>query len=198
MAYTVRNNFLLKDGNLANYRQSPNHGGSMKPRLIVIHYTADNSLEGALSWLCSSKSKVSAHLVIAKDGTVYQLLPFDIVGWHAGSSSYGGSGSVNAFAIGIENVGVGDVWPAAQVRANRDVIAALCEAYPEIEDIVGHSDVAPGRKVDPGPRYPWGEVTDMGVEPEMPEFVPVPIPVEVTKPAPKKGIIDIIRGWLRV
>lgn len=156
--YAVKSHFLFLDGKRVEFRPSPNHGGVIKPRLIVIHYTGDNSLPGALSWLCARQSKVSAHLVIAKDGAVYQLLPLNVAGWHAGASSYNGQSGVNAFSIGIENVGLGDVWPDAQVEANRAVIAALSDAY-AIEDIVGHCDVAPGRKIDPGPHYPWDKVT---------------------------------------
>jgi AmpD protein len=89
---------------------------------------------------------------------VYQLLPFNLKGWHAGVSSYDGEPNVNEFSIGIENVGTGKSWPEAQVEANRAIILALCNAY-NIEDVVGHEDVAPGRKTDPGPLYPWDEVT---------------------------------------
>jgi N-acetylmuramoyl-L-alanine amidase len=153
----VKNNLLYVNDRRVEYRESPNRGREISPTLIVIHYTGDNSLDGALSWLCARQSGVSAHLVIAKDGTIYQLLPFNVAGWHAGKSSYNGSGSVNSFSIGIENVGVGDEWPEAQVEANRAVVEALYEVYP-IEDVVGHEDVAPGRKFDPGPNYPWGAV----------------------------------------
>ena len=155
--YEIRNHFLFKDGVQVEYRPSPNRGGEIVPTLIVIHYTGDNSLEGALSWLCAPQSKVSAHVVISKDGTIYQLLPFNIKGWHAGVSSYEGRSGVNSFSVGIENQGIGDEWPEAQVNANRGLISALYAAYP-IEDVVGHEDVAPGRKVDPGPNYPWDKV----------------------------------------
>ena len=147
------------DGVKAAQRPSPNHGGSISPRLIIIHFTGDDNLEGALSWLRSPESGVSAHLVIAKDGEVYQLVPFNLRAWHAGASSYDGEEGVNAFSIGIENVGNGKSWPEAQVEANRAVVEALFAAYP-IEDVVGHEDVAPGRKHDPGPNYPWSEVVD--------------------------------------
>jgi len=66
--------------------------------------------------------------------------------------------SVNSFSIGIENQGVGDEWPEAQVTANRQVVEALMRAYPDIIDVVGHEDVSPGRKVDPGPNFPWDDV----------------------------------------
>lgn len=156
--FEVKNHFLYKDGVQVEYRGSPNTSGEMEPTLIVIHYTGDNSLEGALSWLCATQSQVSAHLVIAKDGTVYQLVPFNIKAWHAGNSSYNGRRGVNSFSIGIENVGFGDEWPKEQVDAIREVLGAISRAY-TIEDIVGHEDVAPGRKTDPGPNFPWNEVT---------------------------------------
>ncbi|MBM4301633.1 MAG: N-acetylmuramoyl-L-alanine amidase [Deltaproteobacteria bacterium] len=157
--YSVKNHWLYLNGKRVTHRPSPNHGGVITPRIIVIHYTGDNSLSGALSWLCSPKAGVSAHLVIGKDGTVYQLLPFNLRGWHAGVSSYDGESGVNNFSIGIENVGRGDAWPASQVEANRAIIEALFAAY-GLEDVVGHEDVAtpPGRKADPGPRYPWDRV----------------------------------------
>ena len=158
MICSVQDDFLIADGVQVQYKGSPNHGSQIIPRLIVIHYTGDNSCEGALSWLCSTKSGVSAHLVIDKNGVIYQLLPFNIQAWHAGRSDYNGEIQVNGFSIGIENVGLGDEWPDEQIEANRAVIAALYSFYP-IEDTVGHEDVAPGRKTDPGPNYPWSKVT---------------------------------------
>lgn len=158
--YSVKDHILYLDNIPVRQRPSPNHSGHISPTLIVIHYTGDNSLQGALSWLCSRESGVSSHLVIAKDGTVYQLIPFNQGAWHAGVSEYDGRKYVNSFSVGIENQGMGDVWPDAQVEANRAVIEALGKAYP-IDDIVGHSDVAmpPGRKSDPGPNYPWDKVS---------------------------------------
>jgi len=158
MNFEVKDHFLFAGGEQIEYRPSPNHGREITPRLIVIHYTGDNSCEGAVSWLTSPGSRVSAHLVVDKDGTVYQLLPFNIAGWHAGRSEYDGQPYVNNFSIRIEKVGSGDFFPDEQVEANRAIIAALFAAYP-IEDVVGHEDVAPGRKPDPGPNYPWDKVT---------------------------------------
>jgi N-acetylmuramoyl-L-alanine amidase len=157
----IIDNFLFVDGQQVEYRPSPNHGHKIIPSLIVIHYTGDDSLEGALSWLCSPQSGVSAHLVVDKDGKVYQLLPLNVAGWHAGISDYNGRSQVNSFSVGIENVGRGDDWPDAQVEANRTVVEAIYAAY-SIEDTVGHQDVAPGRKSDPGPNYPWDRVIERG------------------------------------
>lgn len=159
MKFEVRDNLLYQDGAPVEQHPSPDHGGEITPRLIVIHYTATHGLDSPLGWLTKKDDvPVSAHLIIDKDGTVYQLVPFNVEAWHAGVSEYNGERSVNRFSVGIENVSTGDYWPAAQVEANRAVIEALFAAYP-IEDVVGHEDVAPGRKPDPGPRYPWDQVT---------------------------------------
>ncbi|MDD3494223.1 MAG: N-acetylmuramoyl-L-alanine amidase [Candidatus Thermoplasmatota archaeon] len=138
----------------AQWRPSPNCGGLIEPTLVVIHYTGDDSLEGALSWLASRRSGVSAHLVIGQAGEVYQMVPFNRAAWHAGRSSYNGRAWVNRFSVGIENVGAGEFWPEAQVQRLLECLDALLTAY-AIEDIVGHEHVAPGRKVDPGPLFPW-------------------------------------------
>lgn len=161
--YSVKDHLLFLDDQQVEYRQSPNHGREITPSLIVIHYTATPGLASPLSWLCNKAAKASAHLIVDKDGTAYQLLPFNIAAWHAGESEYNGesvNGSVNSFSIGIENVGMGDEWPEAQVEANRAILEALSNAY-TIRDIVGHEDVAipAGRKTDPGPNYPWDKVT---------------------------------------
>jgi N-acetylmuramoyl-L-alanine amidase len=159
--YVVKNNGILyKGNNRVSSKDSPNHGGEIEPELIVIHYTRDNGT-GGLEWLCSSESGVSAHLWIGKSGEVWQLLPFNIRAWHAGVSSWNGQAvgnSVNAFSIGIENQGTGDDWPEKQVTANRQIVEALIKFYPGIVDVAGHSDVAPIRKKDPGPNYPWSKV----------------------------------------
>jgi N-acetylmuramoyl-L-alanine amidase len=162
MKCEVLDHLLFVDGQQVEYRESPNVGREITPSLIMIHYTGDNSMKGAVSWLCYANpdpsKRVSAHLVIGKDGSIIQLVPFNRVALHAGRSQYDGRTNVNAFSVGIENVGIGDEWPDAQKEAIREVIRALFAAYP-MTDVVGHSDVAPGRKPDPGPNFPWNEVT---------------------------------------
>jgi N-acetylmuramoyl-L-alanine amidase len=154
--YTVKNHLLYKTEEQVSTKISPNHGGVIKPEIIVIHYTGDIGT-GGLQWLTAKESRVSAHLWIAKTGVIWQLLPFNIKAWHAGVSEYDGRSNVNDFSIGIENQGIGDEWPEAQIQANIGVIKALYAAY-NIADCVGHEDVAPGRKADPGPRYPWKRI----------------------------------------
>jgi AmpD protein len=104
---------------------------------------------------------VSSHLLIRRDGEVVQFVSFNNRAWHAGVSSFEGRSRINDFSIGIELEG-SDYHPfeEAQYRALIDVIRALRAAYPAItpDHIVGHSDIAPGRKTDPGPYFNWARV----------------------------------------
>lgn len=170
MKYSVENNILLKDGNPVSWKKSPNYSrhddGSpviMNPELVVIHYTASDGLQGTLDWLCKSQGKksVSAHLVVAKNGIIWQLLPLNYVGWHAGNSEWDGREWCNNFSIGIENMGWGrkDDWPDAQIESNIGILKALHEAYPII-GIAGHEDISRTGKVDPGPYFPWARIWD--------------------------------------
>lgn len=154
--YEVKDHWLYKDGEMVSVKPSPNYGGVITPEMVVIHYTGDNGT-GGLQWLTSKGSNVSAHLWIAKTGVIWQVLPFNIRAWHAGVSEYDGRSDCNSWSIGIENQGIGDSWPEAQIQANIGVLVALHKAY-QINYVVGHSDVAPGRKVDPGPLYPWERI----------------------------------------
>jgi len=149
-------NHVIQD---VEMRPSPNSGGIITPRLVVIHYTGDNSLEGALDWLTTPESQVSAHLLNGKAGELYQLVPFNVRAWHAGRSEWNDQPNVNGFSIGIENVGYGDSWPGAQIAKLMDILEALVAAY-AIEGIVGHEDICipDGRKQDPGPNFPWSMV----------------------------------------
>jgi AmpD protein len=102
--------------------------------------------------------RVSAHLVIARDGGIVQFVRFSERAWHAGQSSFQGRTACNDFSIGIELEGT-DTMPyeAAQYLSLARTVAALCAAYPRLspDRLVGHSDIAPGRKTDPGPAFDW-------------------------------------------
>jgi len=169
-------------------KHTQNCGGTITPEIIVLHYTAGGSLDGAVAWFQNPASSVSAHLVIGRDGSVVQCVPFNRRAWHAGASSYRGRPGVNGFSIGIELVNwgilqsVGDTlqtWTGSpikledaeyaalpggrsawwhkftdtQINVAYDVCALLVREY-GLVDIVGHCDVAPGRKVDPGALFP--------------------------------------------
>jgi len=102
--------------------------------------------------------KVSSHLLIRRDGEVVQYVPFHRRAWHAGVSSYEGRERCNDFSVGIELEGRDDEpYEAAQYTRLAEVIDALERAYPHLsrERMVGHSDIAPGRKTDPGPAFQW-------------------------------------------
>jgi AmpD protein len=102
--------------------------------------------------------KVSSHLVIARKGKVTQYVKFDDRAWHAGKSSYRGREACNDFSIGIELEGTDtEPYTLPQYLVLAKVVAALCAAYPALSEqrVVGHSDIAPGRKTDPGPVFSW-------------------------------------------
>ncbi|HKK14085.1 MAG TPA: 1,6-anhydro-N-acetylmuramyl-L-alanine amidase AmpD [Gammaproteobacteria bacterium] len=105
--------------------------------------------------------KVSSHVLIRRDGSVVQYVPFTARAWHAGTSSFRGRPACNDFSVGIELEGT-DEAPYADVQYHRlaDVIAAVRAAYPGIaaDHVVGHCDVAPGRKTDPGPSFQWARL----------------------------------------
>ena len=101
---------------------------------------------------------VSAHVLIARDGTLTQYVPFDRRAWHAGRSQHCGRTACNDFSVGIELEGTDDLpYEPAQYRVLGTLIVALRRAYPSLRaaDVVGHSDIAPGRKTDPGPGFDW-------------------------------------------
>lgn len=102
--------------------------------------------------------KVSAHLFIERDGKVTQFVPFDARAWHAGSSSFAGVADCNNYSIGIELEGTDDLsYSDAQYLALEKVSRQLMQTYPKLtpERITGHSDIAPGRKTDPGSAFDW-------------------------------------------
>ena len=102
--------------------------------------------------------KVSAHFLIRRDGELIQFVPCGKRAWHAGASSWRGRSRCNDFSIGIELEGTDDMaFEDAQYARLAELAAALKARYP-IADIVGHSDIAPGRKTDPGPRFEWGRL----------------------------------------
>ncbi len=106
-------------------------------------------------------ARVSAHLLIRRDGALLQFVPFHRRAWHAGASSYAGRSSCNDFSVGIELEGSDDLpYDAPQYTALVAVLRALFVAYPAFtaDRLVGHSDIAPGRKTDPGPSFDWSRL----------------------------------------
>jgi len=105
--------------------------------------------------------KVSSHLLIKRDGAVTQFVAFDKCAWHAGESSYDGRKNCNDFSIGIELEGcIDDIFTEKQYTELSKIMKELKSVY-SITNIVGHSDVAPGRKFDPGENFDWERVADV-------------------------------------
>jgi N-acetyl-anhydromuramoyl-L-alanine amidase len=105
--------------------------------------------------------RVSAHALIRRDGQIVQYVPFGERAWHAGQSAYRGRSGCNDFSIGVELEGTDDTpYTDAQYEALATLVAALLAAYPSLsrQAIAGHSDIAPGRKTDPGPSFDWSRL----------------------------------------
>ena len=144
---------------------SPNFDERTLPiTMIVLHYTGMQDGAAALARLCDPAAKVSAHYLVDEDGTIHRLVAEDKRAWHAGASHWRGLTDVNSASIGIEIVNPGHDWgyrPFAE-----DQIDALVPLVAEIKDrygitrgnVVGHSDVAPVRKRDPGELFPWNRL----------------------------------------
>lgn len=151
---------------------SPNFGerkGKTRPDMVLLHYTGMRDAASALQWLQNPLSEVSCHYVVMEDGRIFQLVPEAARAWHAGQSVWHGETDLNSASIGIEIVNPGHDggypdFPAAQVEGVialcRDIVAR--HAIPA-DRILGHSDVAPRRKADPGERFPWDRLAAAGV-----------------------------------
>lgn len=148
---------------------SPNFGPrTAPPFMIVLHYTGMPTGEAALARLRDPASEVSAHYMVEEDGRVFRLVPEERRAWHAGKSFWRGVTDVNAASIGIEIVNPGHEFgyrdfPEAQVAAVIALVADIRTRW-QVEDvnIVGHADVAPDRKEDPGERFPWKRLAEAG------------------------------------
>jgi len=142
---------------------SPNHNDRRgRPiDMIVLHYTGMPSGEEALARLRSAEAGVSSHYLVMEEGTTHRLVPDSRRAWHAGRSYWAGETDVNARSIGIEIVNPGHEWgyrpfPAKQIEALAALLQHLLRQYAIPHDrVVGHSDVAPLRKEDPGELFPW-------------------------------------------
>lgn len=178
--YTPKNRKKFEKGNLDT---------------LVIHYTAGASAESSVNTLSNPNVKASAHVVIARDGTIYQLVPFDTIAWHAGRSQYEGRIGFNNYSIGIELDNPGKLekteagyqtWYGADVAPNNVMKAVhrnrtqadywhtytskqiqqaellsklLIDTY-DIKLILGHEEISPSRKIDPGPAFPLDKFRD--------------------------------------
>lgn len=171
-----------------------NHNRNIIPQLIVMHYTAGATAKSTAEWCAQPESGVSYHVIIDRDGSLIQQVLFNRRAWHAGHSSWLGHTDVNGFSIGIALANFGwipdsdiqthaadipivqaahknrpqsllwwESYPRAQLLTLCALVAALVDAYP-IRAIAGHDDIAPTRKLDPGPAfYPLPALVDVDV-----------------------------------
>ena len=141
---------------------SPNFNARKAPvSLIVLHYTGMESAQAAIDRLCDPEAEVSAHYLVDEDGTIHRMVPEDKRAWHAGKSSWRGITDINSASIGIEIVNPGHEFgyrkfPEAQMSSLIPLVAEIKERHGVTRgNVVGHSDIAPARKQDPGELFNW-------------------------------------------
>jgi N-acetylmuramoyl-L-alanine amidase len=152
-------------------RPSPNHAvrRGKTADSIVLHYTGMADEAAALARLCDPVSEVSAHYFIAEDGAILQLVPEARRAWHAGQSFWGGETDMNSASIGIEIQNGGHAfgapaYPKTQIAAAIALCRDISRRHAIVsERILAHSDIAPGRKIDPGEYFPWDALAAAGV-----------------------------------
>ncbi len=156
----------------ADFQASPNHGARAAGAavdILLLHYTGMPDADEALAWLCNPKSQVSCHYFVHEDGRVVQLVDEDRRAWHAGKGSWRGETDINSRSIGIEIVNPGHEFgyrsfPEPQIEAVIALAKDICGRWTIPPDrVLGHSDVAPERKEDPGELFPWRQLADAGL-----------------------------------
>jgi len=199
------------DGTPYPFKPSPHVGPVINPRWLVIHYTASGSPSEAINWFAAPESKVSAHVVIGKDGSITQCVPFNRRANHAGKSTWKGVSGLNSHSIGFELDGFGYLgitgpgkwkfrstiipdsevvvtkhkfgsphggwpkYPEAQLKAALELAQLVVREY-KLEDVVGHDDISPGRKQDPGPTFPMESFRASATQPPAAPAVIVAVP----------------------
>ena len=185
----IRAHRLFDEQQAIPFKGTPNHSGIITPEYLIIHFTKGASASSSINWLTNPDAKASAHLVIAKDGAVTQLVDFNRRAWHAGRSRWENRVGLNTYSIGIELDNYGDLigepgnwktgwghavddsevvrlphkydgkergwnfYPEPQLDATLKVAQLLMKEY-NLKNVLGHDDIAPGRKLDPGPAFP--------------------------------------------
>jgi len=190
-------------------RPSPNFDarpGAGAVDMLILHYTGMKSGQEALDRLCDPAARVSAHYLIDEDGTVCRLVDEGQRAWHAGLSSWRGRSDINGASIGIELVNPGHEFgyrpfPEAQMTALIPLARAILARHPiPPRHVLGHSDVAPSRKQDPGEFFDWERLAEAGIGlwPDFTQPVAVPTTLEALQEAlaaigyavPRSGMLD--------
>jgi N-acetylmuramoyl-L-alanine amidase len=187
--YIKNHKLYNNDGTQVSFVKSPNFRTGLTAKYLIVHYTGGGSYENVIERFENKSSKVSAHFVIGRDGRVTQMVPLNLVSWHAGTSEYKGIVGLNGHSIGIELVNWGPLtqnqagqwisWTGKVVPNNEVVVArhknggakrgwqtyteAQMDTLEEVSkalikhhglvDVIGHEDIAPSRKTDPGPAF---------------------------------------------
>lgn len=151
---------------------SPNFGerhDGITPSILVLHYTGMETGKAAQDWLCNPASEVSSHYLVHENGQIIQMVPEAKRAWHAGQGSWYGQQDINSRSIGIETVNPGHAgglpdFPTRQIDAVISLVSGIiARNHIQLRDVIGHSDMAPGRKTDPGERFPWKRLADAGL-----------------------------------
>jgi N-acetylmuramoyl-L-alanine amidase len=147
---------------------SPNFGerrGGQRPRLVVLHFTGMASPEAARERLCDPAAEVSAHWLLMPDGTALRMVDEALRAWHAGAGTWGGVGDVNSRSIGIELANSGaEPFAAPQMAALEALLRRIRLRWGiPPQGVIGHADMAPERKADPGPRFDWRRLARAGL-----------------------------------
>lgn len=173
------NAFVDSTGNpLASQWVSTVNFNLRKPNYVIIHHTAQKSVDATLKTFTTTKTQVSAHYLIGQDGKVTQLLNDYLRAWHGGIAKWGSITDINSVAIGIELDNDGSSpFSDAQINALLAVLQKLKTTYniPR-SNFIGHSDIAPSRKVDPSTFFPWAKLAEKGFG-----YMPAPL---LTEPVP--------------
>jgi N-acetylmuramoyl-L-alanine amidase len=138
--------------------------GLRKPNYVIIHHTAQKSTEQTLKTFTLPRTQVSAHYVIGRDGAVYQMLHDLLRAWHGGAAKWGNLTDINSASIGIEldNNGL-ETFSETQISSLLNVLTKLKKSHGiPAANFIGHSDIAPGRKVDPNINFPWKTLAEKG------------------------------------
>ncbi len=147
---------------------SPNFGprrDGLRPELVVLHYTAMATAEAALDRLCDPAPEVSAHYLICEKGRVFRLVDEKMRAWHAGAGTWQGKADINSRSIGIELDNRGThPFSEPQMAALETLLPAILTRWTiPASGVIGHSDMAPGRKFDPGPSFGWRRLARQGL-----------------------------------
>jgi N-acetylmuramoyl-L-alanine amidase len=165
-----------------------------RPQYVILHHTTNDTALQALATLTNPERMVSAHYLVGRDGTVYQLVDERHRAWHAGASRWGSDEDINSASIGIELDNDGhEPYPPAQVQALLALLADV-KARHDIprENFLGHGDVAPGRKVDPGALFPWKRLAQEGFGMWCDDAMPVDAPVAGPQPRDDASDADLL------